>query len=41
MELSTRLCPLCHVPFLQIPVGDGSIEICEKCQGTFFEFDEL
>ncbi len=36
-----RLCPLCKIPFLEIPIDAGTIEICEKCEGTFFEYDEM
>ena len=36
-----RLCPLCKIPFLEIPINVGTIEICEKCEGTFFEYDEM
>ena len=36
-----RLCPLCEIPFMEIPIDAGTIEICEKCEGMFFEYDEM
>ncbi len=36
-----RLCPLCEIPFMEIPIDGGSVEICEKCEGMFFEYDEM
>lgn len=41
MEQTKRLCPLCSIELLQLPMGDRAVDMCEKCQGMFFELDEL
>ncbi len=41
MALNERRCPSCDGEFVAIPVGNRHIDVCEKCHGMFFEFDEM
>lgn len=41
MISSERRCPSCDGEFLAVPISDRHVDVCEKCHGMFFEFDEM
>ena len=41
MELLHRNCPVCHIEFSPLDIGNQTIEVCDTCKGMFFEYDEM
>lgn len=39
--MTTRQCPLCHVPMQAVTVRQTQIDVCTACRGIWFDKDEL